>query len=191
VPSSPEIVIVGIAPGSLTLACVLRLHGLEAGLLLRQKRGPKGVWDMADFFIVRANAAGSSDSRPPARFGGDFRSDEKSGCFQTDSAYTPKLNERVQPRDKPEKDDMVDALRDITSGLPGNCSSSNTSGMLDERICDLALIKANSSRWFDLALIKANSSRWFIDTGVASPYFLRLFGAQGLHRVDFGGAPCG
>jgi hypothetical protein len=51
--------------------------------------------------------------------------------------YKLKLNERVQPRYNPEKDDMVDGLREH-SGLPGNCISSDTPGMLGERIGDLA-----------------------------------------------------
>jgi hypothetical protein len=59
----------------------------------------------------------------------------------------------------------------------GDYSAMWLASLVGERIGDLALIKANSG--------------WLIDTGVASTYFLRLFGAQGLHRVDFGGAPCG
>ena len=55
---------------------------------------------------------------------------------------------------------------------------------------DLGDVVVVGERIGDLALIKANSG-WLIDTGVASTCFLRLFGAQGLHRVDFGGAPCG
>jgi hypothetical protein len=46
--------------------------------------------------------------------------------------YKLKVNEGVHPRYNPEKDDRWMAGMSITSGFGGNCSSSDTPGMLDE-----------------------------------------------------------